>query len=60
MKVKAFIVLEHAISLGVAYGYARAHKHVENPTKETIIEEIENAVILSINDYFHFDEDDLL
>ena len=58
MKPKIRVILEQAIEEGVRRGYTRAHKHVENPTEGAIIEQIEDAVMSSIYEYFTFDEDD--
>lgn len=49
-------VLEHAVIQGVSYGYSRAHKHVENPTKGDIIHNITEQVMNSIDDWFDFEE----
>ena len=51
-------MLELAIEEGVRRGYARAHKHVESPTEGAIIENIEDAVMSQIYEYFNFDEED--
>ena len=37
MKPKMRVILEMAIEQGVRRGYARAHKHVEEPTEGAII-----------------------
>ena len=58
MKPKIRVILEMAIEAGVRRGYARAHKHVENPTEGAIIEQIEDAVMSQIYEYFTFDEED--
>ncbi len=58
MKVKMRVILEMAIDEGVRRGYSRAHKHVENPTEGAIIEQIEDAVMSQIYEYFTFDEED--
>jgi len=58
MKPKIRVILELAIEEGVRRGYARAHKHVENPTEGAIIEHIEENVMSSIYEYFTFDEED--
>jgi len=52
------VILEMAIEEGVRRGYSRAHKHVENPTEGAIIEQIEDAVMSQIYEYFTFDEED--
>jgi len=58
MKPKFRVILEMAIEEGVRRGYARAHKHVENPTEGAIIQQIEDDVMSSIYEYFDFDEND--
>jgi len=52
------VILEMAVEEGVRRGYSRAHKHVENPTEGAIIEQIEDAVMSQIYEYFTFDEED--
>lgn len=49
-------MLSEAVEEGIAYGWMRAHKHVENPTEESIKEAIHNAVMASISEYFWFDD----
>ena len=56
MKPKFRVILEQAIEEGVRRGYSRAHKHVENPSEGAIIENIEDAVMSSIYEYFDFEE----
>jgi len=58
MKAKVRVILEMAIEEGVRRGYSRAHKHVENPSEDCIIEQIEDAVMSQIYEYFTFDEED--
>jgi hypothetical protein len=58
MKPKFRVILEMAIEEGVKQGWHRAHKHVENPSEESIKEKIEDAVMSAIYEYFTFDEDD--
>lgn len=50
-------VLETAVEQGVSYGYRRAHKHVENPSEQSIIMNIEEQVMNSIDEWFDFEED---
>ncbi len=57
MKPKTRVILEMAIEEGVRRGYARAHKHVENPNEGSIIAHIEEHVMSSIYEYFTFDEE---
>jgi hypothetical protein len=56
MKPKVREVLELAIEQGVARGYRRAFKHVENPTEESILSSIEEHIMSAIYDWFEFDE----
>jgi hypothetical protein len=56
MKPKFYNVLEMAIEEGVRYGYNRAHKHLENPSENVIIDSIVENVMNSINDWFDFEE----
>ena len=58
MKPKIRVILELAIEQGVRRGYSRAHKHVENPAEGAIIDQIEEAVMSQIYEYFTFDEED--
>jgi hypothetical protein len=58
MKPKLYVILEQAVEEGVARGYHKSHKHVENPTREALIENITDYVMSSINEYFTFDEND--
>jgi len=58
MKPRIKVILAQAIEQGARRGYRRAHKHVENPTEESICEHIEECVISEIYEYFTFDEED--
>lgn len=49
-------MLSEAVEEGIAYGWMRAHKHVDNPSEEAIKEQLVNAVMASISEYFLFDE----
>jgi hypothetical protein len=40
MKVRTYPVLCRAVEEGVAYGWQRAHKHIDTPDAETIEEQI--------------------
>mgnify|MGYP006268395163 CR=1 FL=1 len=56
MKPKILPILEIAITEGVRRGYMLAHKHITNPTEESIIERIEECVLSSLYDYFDINE----
>jgi len=58
MKAKTRVILEMAIEAGVARGYRRAFKHVENPEEHTILHSIEECVMSEIYEYFTFDEEE--
>jgi hypothetical protein len=58
MKPKTRVILEMAIEQGVRRGYARAHKHVENPSEGSIIMNIEECVMSEIYEYFTFDSEE--
>jgi hypothetical protein len=57
MKIRPYPVLCRAVEEGVAYGWQRAHKHVDAPDAETIEEQIVTAVLNEICQYFDFDDD---
>lgn len=59
MKPKIRVILEMAIEAGVRRGWHRAHKHVENPAPSAIMEQIDEAVMSEIYEYFTFEEEDL-
>lgn len=56
MKAKDYTLLNRCVSDGVQRGWARAHKHVDNPPEETIRICIEEAVMLECAEAFIFDE----
>lgn len=56
LKPNTHHVLSRAVEEGVRYGYNRAHKHVENPDENHICNEIEEAVMNAIYEWFDTDE----
>ena len=56
MKVNAYRVLSRAVEEGTDYGWTRAHKHTDKPDEDGIKEEVVQAVINEICEYFKFDE----
>lgn len=60
MKPKFRVLLEMAIDEGVRSGYYRAHKHVEDPSPDAIIETIQEAVMSQMYEYFDFPEENYL
>ena len=57
MRPKFRIILEQAIDEGVSTGFFRAHKHVEDPSPEAVIESIQEHVMSKMYEYFIFEED---
>lgn len=57
MKANEYLVMNQAVEEGVAYGWMRAHKHVENPTEDQIKDAIVEGVMSTICQWFMFDRD---
>ena len=60
MKAREYRVLEHAIEVGVEYGWNRAHKHVDAPSPEAIQNAVCAAVMNEITEWFEFDSEGVL
>lgn len=57
LKPKTFELMNRCIEDGVRLGYARAHKHTDQPTEQHLKDCIENAVLLEICEWFRIEED---
>jgi hypothetical protein len=57
MQVKEYTVLTDCVERGVDYGMTRAYKHTDTPTTEYIKNQIVDAVLLEISEYFTFNND---
>jgi hypothetical protein len=57
MRVKEYTVLTDCIERGVAYGMNRAYKHSDTPSTEYINQQITDAVLSEICEYFNFDDE---
>ena len=55
IKLSPYEMVRDAIQAGVTYGLRRAHKHVENPSDEQIVEAITQAVMTDLCDVLDFD-----
>lgn len=55
MKARTQVILGECIERGALRGWCMAHKHVENPTQEVILERIQNSIMAEIYDYFSFE-----
>lgn len=52
MKAKDYKALDRAVQEGVIIGYRKAYKHASPPTEDQIVAAIEEAVIISIYEWF--------
>jgi hypothetical protein len=57
MKVKEYNVLVDCVERGIGIGMNRAYKYSETPTRAYIEEQIADAVLLEISEYFTFDNE---
>jgi hypothetical protein len=57
IRAKAYLLMREAVEVGAAYGWQRAHKHVEHPTPEAIQDAITDAVMNEIAERFSFSDD---
>ena len=57
IRARVYPLMREAVEAGTAYGWQRAHKHVDDPTPEAIKEAIEQAVMNEICERFQFDGD---
>jgi len=60
MKPRFYRLLVQCVEDGVAYGYNKAHKHTDNPPPDVLKIAMEDGVLNAINEWFTFDEEDLL
>ena len=51
-------VFDDCLENGIRRGYARAHKHVENPGEEIILDNIQECIMSELYEYFNFKEED--
>lgn len=56
MRAKEYVVLSAAVEEGIFRGYRRAHKHVDNPSEESILSAVYESVMGSICEVFKFDD----
>jgi len=57
MRPRIYPLVEEAVEIGTRRGYRLAHKHLESPTEEAIIDKITNCVMGEIAERFVFDND---
>jgi SpoU rRNA methylase family enzyme len=56
IRINAYEIITRAVEEGVQYGYNRAHKHTNKPSKDLLFNEIESAVMNSICEVILFDD----
>ncbi len=55
MRAKIRVILQECIESGIVLGYARAHKHTDEPSRYDIQQKIEDAIWLEIDERFDFE-----
>lgn len=56
IRVDTYAVFSRAVEEGVSYGWNHAHKHTDTPDVEAIKNEIYEAVLSSVCEFFSFDQ----
>jgi hypothetical protein len=56
MKPKVYPLLERCVEDGINYGWNRAHKHSDEPDEAWIREQILQAVMNELSEWFDFEE----
>jgi hypothetical protein len=59
MKTKNYRILLMAVEEGVRYGVSRSKKHDPNPSDEVVVDNLINAVMSQILEYFSFNENEI-
>ena len=57
MRAKTYVILQRAIEEGYKRGWHRAYKYSENPSPESIEDEVTSAIMGEICEIFFFDDD---
>ena len=55
IRFRAYDLIAQAVETGVAYGWRRAHKHVDKPEEQKVQEEIESAVMGALCEIMDFE-----
>ena len=56
VRLDSYKIINDVIDGAIRYGYKRAHKHIEFPSEEFIIEEIHRSVMNDLCDILKFEE----
>lgn len=59
MKVDEYAVMRQCVESGVHHGWTRAHKHTDTPEADYVIRCIEDSIMLSISQWFSFEDVEL-
>ena len=54
MVPKTYALLDRCVEEGIQYGWNRAHKHTDTPDEIWIREQIHQAIMNEISDWFDF------
>lgn len=57
VRVKAYDLLEKAVEEGLAWGWQRAHKHTDTPTRDHVVENMEREIMNAIHEVFDFGDE---
>jgi len=58
VRIDAYAVISRAVEEGIEYGWNRAHKHTDTPSKDHILTEIDNAVMNSLSEVIQYGENE--
>jgi hypothetical protein len=57
LRLRAYDVVCQAVDDGVATGWRRAHKHIDEPDDQTILEHVANEVKLHLCEVIDFEDE---
>jgi hypothetical protein len=60
MKPKVYELLERCIEDGIQGGWQRAHKHTSTPDEVWIKEQMYQAIMFEIHEWFDFEQKEIL
>jgi hypothetical protein len=59
IRTDTYAVFSRAVEEGVIFGWNHAHKHTDSPGDDTIKDEIYEAVLSSVCEFFFFDRSEI-
>jgi len=57
VKINVYRIIDDAVESAIRYGYSRAFKHTDSPTKDQIMNEIHRSVMNNLCDILKFDDE---